>query len=141
MTRPCPDSAALRLAFTRGAIRTQKKSDGSIVIEGRRFEVPNRYRHLARIKVRYAEWDLSAVHLVDERTGNVLARLYPQDKTQNASGLRRSLEPISPPPIEPAPRAPASPIPPLLQRLLNTQSSVGLPPAYLPKDEDEGDAS
>ena len=99
--------------------------------------MPNRYRHLARIEVRYAEWDLSAVHLVDERTGNVLARLYPQDKTQNASGLRRSLEPISPPPIEPAPRAPASPIPPLLQRLLNTQSSVGLPPAYLPKDEDE----
>ena len=83
-----------------------------------------------RIEVRYAAWDLSAVHLVDERTGNVLARLYPQDKTQNASGLRRSLEPLSPPPIEPAPRAPASPIPPLLQRLLNTQSSVGLPPAY-----------
>ena len=41
VTRPCPDSAALRLAFTRGAIRTQKKSDGSIVIAGRRFEVPN----------------------------------------------------------------------------------------------------
>ena len=141
VTRPCPGSDALRLAFTRSAIRTQKKSDGSIVIEGRRFEVPNRYRHLARIEVRYAAWDLSTVHLVDERTGNVLARLYPQDKTQNASGLRRSLEPISPPPIEPAPRAPASPIPPLLQRLLNTQSSVGLPPAYLPKDEDEGDAS
>ena len=35
-----------------------------------------------------------AVHLVDERTGNVLARLYPQDRTQNASGLRRSLEPL-----------------------------------------------
>ena len=33
----------------------------------------------------------SEFHLVDERTGNVLARLYPQDKTQNASGLRRSL--------------------------------------------------
>ena len=141
VTRPCPGSDALRLAFTRSAIRTQKKSDGSIVIEGRRFEVPNRYRHLARIEVRYAEWDLSAVHLVDERTGNVLARLYPQDKTQNASGLRRSLAPISPPPIEPAPRAPASPIPPLLQRLLDTQSSVGLPPAYLPKEEDDGDVT
>ena len=53
----------------RSAHRMQKKSDGSIVIEGRRFEVPNRYRHLARIEVRYASWDLSAVHLVDERTG------------------------------------------------------------------------
>jgi hypothetical protein len=36
---------------------------------------------------------------------------------------------------------PASPIPPLLQRLLDAQSSVGLPPAYLPKNEDEGEAS
>jgi putative transposase len=141
VTRPCPGSVALRLAFTRSATRTQKKSDGSIVIDGRRFELPNRYRHLDRVEVRYAEWDLSAVHLVDERTGNVLARLYPQDKTQNASGLRRSLEPLGPPPSERDHQPPASPIPPLLQRLLDAQSSVGLPPAYLPKNEDEGEAS
>jgi putative transposase len=144
VTRSCPDSDALRLAFTRSTHRTQKKSDGSIVIEGRRFEVPNRYRHLARIEVRYASWDLSAVHLVDERTGNVLARLYPQDKTQNASGLRRTLDPPASAAAEPAPQAPASPIPPLLQRLLDRQSSSGLPPAYLPKhdtSDDEGDAS
>lgn len=138
VARPCPGSDALRLAFTRSTHRTQKKSDGSIVIEGRRFEVPSRYRHLARIEVRYAQWDLSTVHLVDERTGIVLARLYPQDKTQNASGLRRSL---APGPASSAPDAPASPIPPLLQRLLDAQSSIGLPPAYLPKDEDQGDAS
>ena len=105
------------------AHRTQKKSDGSIVIEGRRFEVPNRYRHLARIEVRYASWDLSAVHLVDERTGNVLARLYPQDKTLNASGLRRTLDPPANAAKEPAPQAPASPIPPLLQRLLDRQAA------------------
>jgi transposase InsO family protein len=139
VARPCPGSDALRLAFTRSALRTQKKSDGSIVIEGRRFEVPSRYRHLARIEVRYAAWDLGTVHLLDERTGTVLARLYPQDKTLNASGLRRSIEPPSP--SLSAPVAPASPIPPLLQRLLDTQSSIGLPPAYLPKDDDEGDAS
>jgi transposase InsO family protein len=148
VTRSCPDSDALRLAFTRQAHRTQKKSDGSIVIEGRRFEVPNRYRHLARIEVRYASWDLSAVHLVDERTGNVLARLYPQDKTLNASGLRRTLDPPANAAAEPAPQAPrtltpASPIPPLLQRLLDRQSGSGLPPAYLPKHDtdDEGDGS
>jgi len=139
VTRPSPDSDALRLAFTRSIQRTQKKSDGSIVIDGRRFEVPNRYRHLTRVEVRYAEWDLSAVHLVDERTGNVLARLFPQDKTLNASGLRRSLEPLANTTPEPAPSAPASPIPPLLQRLLDIQSSSGLPPAYLPKNTDDGE--
>ena len=65
-------------AFTRSALRTQKKSDGSIVIEGRRFEIPNRYRHLTRIEVRYASWDLGHVHLVDDRTGNVLVSPRPQ---------------------------------------------------------------
>ena len=139
MTRPSPDSNTLRLAFTRSIVRTQKKSDGSIVIDGRRFEVPNRYRHLGRIEVRYAEWDLGHVHLVDDRTGNVLARLFPQDKTLNASGLRRSLEPLANASAEPAPTAPSSSIPPLLQRLLDRQSSSGLPPAYLPKDDTSDD--
>ena len=137
VTRPCPDSNALRLAFTRSAHRTQKKSDGTIVIEGRRFEVPNRYRHLNRIEIRYAGWNLGLVHLVDERTGNVLARLYPQNKTQNASGLRRSLDPVSSALAdpEPMPTTPASAIPPLLARLLDQQADTGLPPPYLPKDQ------
>ena len=139
VTRACPDSDALRLAFTRSALRTQKKSDGSIVIEGRRFEIANRYRHLSRIEVRYAGWDLGAVHLVDERTGTVLARLYPQDKTQNASGLRRTLDPLAKTTVEPAPSAPAPTIPPLLARLRDKQSSSGLPPAYLPKNDEDKD--
>jgi hypothetical protein len=48
VSRPCPDAAALKLAFTRADRRTLRKSDGTIVIEGRRFEVPNRYRHCRR---------------------------------------------------------------------------------------------
>lgn len=138
VARDCPGSDVLRLAFTRSTTRTQRKSDGSIVIDGRRFEVPNRYRHLTRIEARYAEWDLGTVHLVDERTGTVLCRLFPQDKTQNASGLRRSLEPLSPS-AEPAPTKPST-IPPLLARMLDIQTGTGLPPAYLPKD-DEGEKS
>jgi putative transposase len=108
-------------------------------IAGRRFEVPNRYRHLSRVEVRYAGWDLGLVHLVDECTGKVLARLYPQDKAQNASGLRRSLDPISagPIPTEPAPAPPAAAtgIAPLLARLIDQQAATGLPPPYLPKDD------
>src|SRR5271169_1612621 len=135
VTRPCPDSDALRLAFTRSDHRMQRKSDGTVVIEGRRFEIPNRYRHLARIEVRYAGWDLGLVHLVDEHTGMVLARVYPQDKTQNASGLRRTLDPISPKPID---VKPATGVAPLLARLIDRQAATGLPPPYLPKDE-QGD--
>jgi len=140
VTRPCPGSDALRLAFTRSDTRTQRKSDGTIVIEGRRFEVPSRYRHLASIEVRYAGWDLGRVHLVDERTGAVLARLYPQDKTENASGLRRSLAPLALAADATPPALPTPDLPPLLERLLDKQASMGLPPAYLPKD-DEGDNS
>ena len=115
----------------------QRKSDGTIVIEGRRFEIPNRYRHLSRIEVRYAGWDLAHVHLVDQRTGTVLARLYPQDKTLNASGLRRSLGPVSTSSIkpEPTPDALDPAIPPLLARMLALQAATGLAPAYLPKDD------
>jgi len=139
--RSCPDSAALRLAFTRTERRTQRKSDGSLVINGRRFEVPDRYRHLAQLEVRYASWDLSLVHLVDERTGKVLCRLFPQNKTQNASGVRRARDAIA---KEPPAAPPASGLPPLLKKLLKDQSDTGLPPAYLPKDErpkDERDPS
>ena len=136
VTRACPGSDALRLAFTRSDTRTQRKSDGTIVINGRRFEVANRYRHLTRIEVRYAEWDLSSVHLVDESTGTVLARLYPQDKAANASGLRRSLDPVAiaslraDPPFDPDP-----PVPPLLARMIAAQAATRLAPPYLPKDE------
>jgi putative transposase len=133
VSRPCPDSAALRLAFTRSEARTQRRSDGTVSIEGRRFEVPNRYRHLERVAIRYASWDLSQVHLVDERTEKVLCRLYPLDKERNANGLRRPLEPLSLQP--PAPVKPPKGIPPLLAQLMAKQAATGLPPAYLPKDE------
>ena len=138
--RPSPDSNALRLAFTRTERRMQRKSDGTLMLERRRFEVPDRYRHLTQLEVRYASWDLTLVHLVDERAGNVLCRLFPQDKAQNASGVRRVRDELAKEP----PAAPASGIAPLLQKLMKQQTDTGLPPAYLPKDErpkDEGDTS
>ena len=66
----------------------------------------------------------------------MLCRLFPQDKTRNADGLRRSLEPISP--ASSSAVEPARGIAPLLARLLDRQAASGLPPPYLPKD-DEGD--
>ncbi|HST76196.1 MAG TPA: DDE-type integrase/transposase/recombinase [Acetobacteraceae bacterium] len=144
VTRPCPDATTLRLAFTRTERRTMRKSDGTVVIEGRRFEVPNRYRHLCLLEVRFAIWDLTEVHLVDPHTGAVLCRLFPQDKAANASGRRRGLqpitgtqgaaEPVTSPSFTRAP-PPARRIGPLLQGMIDRQTAAGLPPAYLPKDE------
>jgi putative transposase len=132
VTRPCPDAATLRLAFTRTERRTLRKSDVTTVIEGRRFEVPSRYRHLSLLEVRFAAWDLTQVHLVDPHTGTVLCRLFPQDKAANASGLRRGVQPITAEPVTPPPRRG---IGPLLERMIDRQVATGLPPAYLPKDE------
>lgn len=146
--RPSPDSAALRAAFTRSERRTQRVSDGTIMVGAQRFEVPNRYRHLRELIVRYASWDLSIVHLVDDRSGQLLCRLYPQDKTRNATGIRAPLEPLAATQpssgSRPAPAAPAQPgqSAPLLEKLMRERAATGLPPAYLPKDElppsDEG---
>jgi hypothetical protein len=89
-----------------------------------------------RVEIRYASWDLTQIHLVDERTGQVLCRLFPQDKARNASELRRSLEPI---PTQLITAPPTTGIAPLLAKLLAQQAATGLPPAYLPKENDEGD--
>jgi putative transposase len=131
--RPSPTSEAMRQAFCAEDTRTQRKTDGTVSIDGRRFEIPSRYRHLERVTIRRASWDLSWVHLVDERTGQVLCRLYPLDKAANADGLRRTLEPPASPPTATTRKALA--MPPLLAKLVAEHAATGLPPAYLPKDD------
>ncbi len=131
--RPCPDSAALRRAFRARVQRRQRRSDGTISLAGKRFEVPARFAHLESLHVAYARWDLSAVELVDPPTGSPLCPLYPLDKAANASGQRRRLAPGSE--SEPTPGS-GSALPPLLRKLLAEYAATGLPPAFLPKDND-----
>jgi len=132
--RPCPSSDVLRLRFTCLERRTQRLSDGTVSIEGVRFEIPARFKHLKRLAVRYARWDLARAWLWDEAQAVVLAPLFPLDKSKNADAQRRSLTPPSPS-VSDAARAPA--IPPLMQSLLERYKATGLPPAYLPKKEND----
>jgi hypothetical protein len=124
---------ALNLAFTRMVTRTQRKSDATVTVEGVRFEVPSRFRCLSRLTLRHAGWDLSRLVLVDPDRGNPLAHLLPQDKEKNASGQRRTLEPVE---VQPA-TSNASPkeIPALLRKWLADYAAIGLPPAYLAVQE------
>lgn len=145
--RPSPSSDALRDAFRRELSRTQRPSDGTISVEGVRFEIPGRYRHFRQVSVRYARWDLRRVDLVDPRSGTILSPLYPLDRQANADGQRLLFErdaPVStdekppasqvgPEPPKSAPARGAKELPPLLKRLLDEYSARGLPPAYLPK--------
>ena len=133
--RACPDSQALRLAFTTELRRTQRRSDGTITLAGRRFEIPGRYRTLRRVTLRYAAWDLTQVYLTDERSGERLCRLFPLDKAKNADGRRRSLTPVDPLAQQTAP--PPGGMAPLLQQLMAEYAATGLPPAYLPQPDTE----
>jgi len=133
--RPCPESEPLRQAFTAQLSRTQRQSDGTLSIEGIRFELPSRYRHLKGVSVRFASWDLSHVYLADPRSGHLLCRLYPQDKHQNADGRRRSKQPLIGPLPSPAPKTEGGGMAPLLRKLIAQYAATGLVPAYLPKDE------
>jgi len=130
--RDSPTSDELRRSFRMKASRRQRRSDGTLTVQGVRFEIPSRFRHLENVSVRYARWDLSCIELVDERRDVSLATLYPLDKTKNANAQRRTLEPIvtSEPP-------PTSGIAPLLKKLLADYSALGIPPAYLPSEDDK----
>src|SRR5579862_2588923 len=129
--QPCPATEKLQLAFTTEVRRTQRRSDGTLTLQGIRFEVPSRFGHLQELWLRFASWDLSTVYLADRKTGAILCRIYPVDKKKNADGQR-------------APRASAassaSPLPPpgmapLLQKIIHQYATTGLPPAYLPQPQ------
>jgi putative transposase len=123
-----PSAEELRRAFRATFIRTQRRSDGTVSLLGRRFEVPSRFRHLQRLCLRCARWDLSSVELIDERSRAPLVRLWPLDRTRNADGRRRALAQDGAELTE----APAGGIAPLLKDLLACYAATGLPPAYLP---------
>ena len=55
--RVCPSGPEIRLAFrSMEEERKQRRSDGSITIEGIRYEIPGRYRHIQKVSIRYARW-------------------------------------------------------------------------------------
>jgi putative transposase len=135
--RPCPSLDDLRLAFCKEAGRIQRRSDGTISLKGTRFEIPSRFRHFHSVTLRFASWNLANVHLTDPRTGNILSRIYPLDRVRNADGLRKTLAPIATAFDEATITETSTDLAPLLRKLLADYSATGLPPAYLPKTNNE----
>lgn len=131
--RDCPSSEVLRSAFRGVHRRHQRHADGTISLFGRRFEIPARLRPLRELTVRAARWDLGFVHVVDERSGTVLCRIFPLDKQRNADAVRRAMDPPNPAAGQPPARA--SGTAPLLRKLMADYSATGIPPAYIPKHD------
>ena len=138
--RECPDSQTLRQAFRCTVQRRQRRSDGTVSLAGKRFEIPTRYRHIERPQISYARWDLSSVDLMDEHTQKIACPLYPLDKSANASGKRRVLEQIISLTTSEAPATEGHELPPLLRKLMADYAATGQPPAYLPKKNPESDS-
>jgi transposase InsO family protein len=136
VSRRVPEMERLRLAFTRQVTRTQRRSDATVTVDGVRYEVPSRLRHLPRLTLRYPGWDHSQLVVVDPQRGHPLAHLLPQDKHRNAAGQRRALAPPTAP-LPPSPVGSGPALPALLRKWLADYAATGLPPAYLPKDEGE----
>ncbi len=132
--RESPSSDALRRAFRTEVTRKQRRSDGTVTVEGVRFEVPSAYRTLLQLRLRVARWDLSSVDLVDPRSGEHLATLLPLDKARNAERVRRVVAPAS----ADEPTRPVG-IAPHLRALMADYAATGLPPAYLPKHDSTDD--
>jgi putative transposase len=126
----------LRRAFRTEVKRLQRRSDGTITVEGVRFEVPSRYRALSQLSVRVARWDLSSVDLVDARWGKHQCVLLTLDKHKNADRARRVIAEVST-----APSPEPSGIAPRLRVLMAEYAATGLPPAYLPPKHDAHDDS
>jgi putative transposase len=134
--RPCPDSKLLKQAFCIQVHRKQRKSDGTVSLEGKRFEIPSQYRCLEQLYLRYASWNMADIWLADPNTNTLLCVIYPQDKSDNASGIRRTLTPIEQVNTTTNPEKNISTgIAPLLKELMAEYAATGLPPAYLPKGE------
>lgn len=128
--RPSPSMQTLERAFRMQVRRVQRRSDGTITIDGVRFEVPSAYRTLRAVIVRVARWDLSSAELVDPRSEAHLATLYPLDKHANADARRRSLATVTS-----MPAAKPTGMAAHLRQLMAQHAATGLPPGYLPKHE------
>ncbi len=128
--RESPSSEALRRAFKMPVTRKHRRSDGTVTVEGVRFEVPSAYRTLREVALRVARWDLSTVDLVDPRTGRHLATLLPIDKARNAERARRPLGGTEP--AEPHSRK-ATGLAPYLRELMADYAATGMPPGFIPK--------
>ena len=125
--RESPGSDALRRAMRTEVSRKQRRSDGTVTVEGVRFEIPAAYRTLLQLRLRVARWDLASVDLVDPRSGDHLTTLLPIDKARNAERVRRVVAPVDA-------SEPARPvgIAPHLRALMADYAATGLPPPTCP---------
>jgi transposase InsO family protein len=133
--RPSLSPEELRMAFRRDEWRRIRTTDMTMSIDGKRFEIPFQYRHIPQVKIRYATWDLSFIHIINEVSNQEVCRIYPLDKIANNSSIRKPTEDALSESKSTLTSVPTDELPPLITQLINDYKALGIPPAYIPKED------
>ena len=87
--RPSPEYKDLKCSFRMEIKRTIRSTDGTITLDGIRFEIPQQYVHMETLLLRYARWDLGEAEILCHDTKKSLCIIHPINKVLNSSGYRQ----------------------------------------------------
>jgi transposase InsO family protein len=135
--RNSPSSDDLRSAFVCEVDRLLRKTDGTMSLDGVRFEIPSAYRHHRNLLIHYTSWDLSYVFLVDPVTLKSLARIYPLNRSKNNSGKRAAHSPVNRQRV--SAETLMKQLPAQMRHLLKQSQMSHMPPAYVPQTDDKNE--
>ncbi len=89
--RPALEFEELKSCFRTRIKRNIRKTDGTVTIDGVRFEVPQVFRHMDELVIKYARWDLGEAEIISPTTFKSLFKIFPIDRLSNSKGARKIL--------------------------------------------------
>jgi len=89
--RPGISFEDLRRSFRMRTTRNVRKTDGTITLEGVRFEIPQCVRHMDQLTLRYARWDLGEAEILCPTTFKSLFTILPLNQLSNSNGARKEV--------------------------------------------------
>ncbi len=90
--RPSPEYNDLKHSFRMVIIRTVRKTDATVTIDGIRFQIPQCYAHMDSVLLRYARWDLGEAEILCPDTQKSIYLIYPLNKLANSNAVRKDIE-------------------------------------------------
>ena len=86
--RQSPAFNELKNCFRMRTSRRVRKTDGTVTLDGIRFQLPRCYAHLDEVLLRYARWDLGEAEILCPDTLKPLSVIRPLDRLTNSLAIR-----------------------------------------------------
>ena len=90
--RMAPSYDDLKCSFRMKTTRSIRETDGTVTLDGVRFQIPQQYIHMKTILLRYARWDLGVAEILCPQTNISICAIHPLDKIKNSSGARKEIK-------------------------------------------------